>query len=172
MGNLLNPKKRFALAILGAAALWGALPSICEAKDLQGRFGLGYNNEFSSSSAENGVPAISFKYHFTKDIGMEGVIGASTASPSNSVFGVKFFKNLFYETNLNFYFMLGGGLLNASNRSGAEFLVGFGAEFFIPGLESLGFSVETGGSFGNLSGRFVLQTLGASFLNAGMHFYF
>jgi hypothetical protein len=39
-------------------------------------------------------------------------------------------------------------------------------------VESLSFSMETGASFDNLSGSFVIETLGVSFLNAGMHFYF
>lgn len=142
------------------------------ARDLQGRLGLGYNGQFVSSLAANGVPGISMKYAFTRDIAMEGVVGMSTATPSNSVTAVKFFKNLFFETNLNFYYMLGGGIVGADSRTGAEFLTGFGGEFFIPGLESLGFSFELGGEFDNLSGNFALKTFGASFLQAGMHFYF
>jgi hypothetical protein len=39
-------------------------------------------------------------------------------------------------------------------------------------LESLGFAMETGASLDNLSGSFALKTLGVSFLNAGIHFYF
>lgn len=139
---------------------------------MQGRLGLGYNAEFANVTAENGVPAISVKYGLTRDIAAEVVAGVATTTPSNSVTGIKFFKNLFYETNLNFYFMLGGGILGGNGKSGAEFLGGFGAEFFIPGIESLGLSMETGGTFDNLGGSFVLKTLGVSFLNAGIHFYF
>jgi hypothetical protein len=32
--------------------------------------------------------------------------------------------------------------------------------------------METGASFHNLTGTFVLRTMGISFLNAGIHFYF
>ncbi len=142
------------------------------ARELQGRIGLGYNAEFKNFSYTNGVPAISIKYGLTRDLAIEGVFGTSSRTPSNSVAGAKFFKNVFYETNLNFYFMLGGAVLSANAVSGAEFLSGFGAEFFIPGVESLSFSMETGASFDNLSGSFALETLGVSFLNAGMHFYF
>lgn len=147
-------------------------PGSAHARDMQGRLGLGYNSEFSNQEGANAVPGISLKYGFTRDIASELIVGVATTTPGNSVFGVKFFKNLFYETNLNFYFMVGGGLVSANNNSGAEFLGGFGAEFFIPGLESLGFSMETGGSFSNISGSFALKTLGVSFLNAGIHFYF
>ena len=40
-------------------------------------------------------------------------------------------------------------------------------------LRRLGFAVETGALFENVStGSFVLKTLGVSFLDAGIHFYF
>ena len=68
--------------------------------------------------------------------------------------------------------MLGGALVSSGGTSGSQFLGGFGVEFFIPGVDSLGFSMETGASFDNLSGTFAMRTLGMSFLNAGMHFYF
>ncbi len=142
------------------------------AKDTQGRIGIGYNAEFSNFAAPNGVPGVSLKYALNRELGTELVFGASTSTPGNSVAALKGFKNLFYETNLNFYFTLGAGLVSASSKTGVEFLTGFGAEAFIPGVESLGFSMETGVSFTNLSGTFVLKTLGVSFLNAGIHFYF
>jgi hypothetical protein len=146
------------------------------ARDLQGRFGLGFNREFEnyrSLTSPTGVPAISLKYGLTRDIAVAGIIGVATTDPLNSVTALKFFKNVFYETSLNFYFMVGGGLVKvSSSSSGAQFLAGFGAEFFIPGIESLGFSVETGLTFDNLSGGFIVRTLGVSFLDAGIHFYF
>ena len=118
----------------------------------------------------NGVPGISLKYGITRDIATALIVGVNTASPSNSVTAAKLFKNVFFETNLNFYIMLGGAILTANSRAGAQFLGGFGAEFFFPGIESLGFSVETGGSLDNLSGSFALTTLGVSFLDAGYTF--
>lgn len=142
------------------------------ARDLEGRLGLGYNDEWANQSTTNGVPAVSLKYNMSRDIGFEAVLGVNTGNPSNSVAGLKFLRNLFYETNLNFYFTAGGGIVTANNKTGAEILSGFGAEAFIPGIESLGFSMEAGATLDNLSGNFVLKTLGVSFLNAGIHFYF
>lgn len=162
---------RFVTSLLFAFAALGVLSSPAFAKELQGRLGLGYNSQFSNSSATGGVPGISLKYALTRDIAVEAIVGVSTSSPSNSVAAGKFFKNLFFETNLNFYAMAGGGIIGANGTTGTEFIGGFGAEFFIPGLESLGFSMETGASFGNLDGSFAFKTLGVSFLNAGIHFY-
>lgn len=141
-------------------------------RDMHGRWGLGYNSQFSNVDQTNGVPAVSVKYGMTRDIAFEFLLGLHTASPTNSLTAVKLFKNIFLEDNLNFYFVLGGGLLSADSSSSAEFLVGFGAEFFIPGLESLGFAMETGASLSNVTGSFALKTMGVSFLNAGIHFYF
>jgi hypothetical protein len=143
---------------------------------MQGRLGFGFNRQFSnySASTPNAVPGISLKYGLTRDIATEFVVGVATTSPGNSVTGVKFFKNFFYESNLNFYFTLGAGILGVAGETRSEFLTGLGAEFFIPGIESLGFSFEAGGSFtnANTAGTFALKTFGASFLEAGMHFYF
>jgi hypothetical protein len=142
------------------------------ARDLQGRLGLGYNDEWANQHMTNGVPGISLKYGVSRDIAFEAVLGVNTGNPSNSVAGLKFFRNLFYETNLNFYFTAGAGIVTADQKTGPELLSGFGAEAFIPGIESLGFSMEAGATLDNLSGNFVLKTLGVSFLNAGIHFYF
>jgi hypothetical protein len=143
-----------------------------QARDLQGRLGLGYNDEFANSSQTNGVPGISLKYGMSRDLDVEAIAGVSTSSPTNSVAALKFDRNLFYETNLNFYFFAGGGEVGANEKTGFEVLSGFGAEFFIPGIESLGFAMDIGGDLDNLSGSFALKTIGVSFINAGIHFYF
>lgn len=157
---------------LGIAAMTLSM-SDAQARDLQGRIGLGYNAQFANYRESGGdVPGIALKYAFTRDLAVEGVIGLATTKPGNSVIGLKFFKNLFFETNLNFYTMLAGGLVAANNESGVDFQGGFGAEFFIPGLESIGLSMEVGGEITNITGSMVFRTLGASFLHAGMRFYF
>lgn len=159
------------LFFVGTGAGLIPLPA-AQARELQGRVGIGYNSEFANYTASEPIPGVSLKYGLTRDIAIEGIVGLQTSSPSNSVTAVKFFKNVFYETNLNFYFMVGGGVVSQGGRTGAQFLGGMGAEFFIPGIESLGFATETGISFDNVSGTFLLKTLGVSFLNAGIHFYF
>lgn len=141
-------------------------------KDLQGRFGVGYNAEFGSIASGDNVPGISLKYALARDLALEAILSATTAAGGSSVKGLKLFKNVFYETNLNFYFMLGGAYVSTPIASGIQGLGGLGAEFFVPGVESLGFSVETGGSFDNLTGSYALRTIGVSFIDAGVHFYF
>lgn len=154
------------------------VPQSVFARDMHGRLGLGYNSQFSNYTQTGGVPGISLKYGLSRSIAIEGVFGLTTSSPKNSVTAIKIFSNILYETNLNFYFLLGGGILGitpsgaSTSETSVEFLAGFGAEFFIPGLESLGFSMETGISLNNVAGSFALKTMGFNFLNAGIHFYF
>ena len=149
-----------------------ALTPSASAKDLQGRLGLGYNSEFVSSQSLAGTPGVSLKYALTRDIAESVVFGVKSGSPSSSVIATKFFKNIFFETNLNFYFTAGLGYVTSAGSSGMELLGGFGSEFFIPGIESLGLSVETGASYNTLGGHSTLRTIGFSFLDAGIHFYF
>jgi hypothetical protein len=158
-----------AIAALSMAAL---APHYGYARELQGRLGLGYNSQFANSSASERVPGVSVKYGLSRDLAVELVFGMSTATPTNSVLGGKVFKNIFYETQLNFYGFGGGALLAAQNQSGIQMMGGLGAEFFFPGLESLGFSMETGASLDTVSGSMALRTLGVSFIDAGIHFYF
>lgn len=142
-------------------------PHIASARDLQGRLGLGFNGEFITRQ-----PSMSLKYALTRDLGIEAIVGAATTAPTGTTTALKIFKNLFFETNLNFYFAVGAGLLTSGGGAGAQFLAVFGAEFFVPGLESLGLSFETGASADTMSGGLVLRTLGESFLTAGIRFYF
>ena len=169
-------RRRTCLNVVRFVTLFGVgflFSDPCLGRDMQGRLGLGYNSEFANAySTGPRVPGISIKYAMTRDLAIEGVFAIATTSPSQSVTGIKLFKNVFFETNLNFYFMLGGGFINANSQIGAELLAGFGAEFFIPGIDSLGLAIETGATFNNASGSYALRTLGVSFLDAGIHFYF
>lgn len=118
------------------------------------------------------MPGVSLRYAMTPDIVTQAVFALSTARPKQSATGLKVSKILFFENYLNFYFVLGGGLLTHESDSGAQFLSGFGAEFFIPGVDSLGLCFETGVQMDNLEGSFAFRTMGVNILNAGVHFYF
>lgn len=163
-------KTRVVLPILSFLIL-GSLPHSVHARDLHGRLGLGYNAQLSASTMSN-VPGVALKYGLTHDIASELIFAVATGTPSTFGIGAKFFKNIFFETNLNFYLMLGLGFSSASSLSGLDILVGPGVEFFIPGLDSVGISFEAGVMASSVTGTFVVKTMGASFLHAGMRFYF
>lgn len=166
---------KFRIKLILGALIFGlsaSMSSVASAREMQGRFGLGFNRQFSNWEALNGVPGISIKYGLTRGVAVDLIAGVGTTSPANAVAATKFFFNVFYETHLNFYAVFGGGLVTASKRAAFELLGGMGCEFFIPGLESVGLSFEIGAQMTNLPGRFVVKTMGASFLDAGVHFYF
>ncbi len=144
---------------------------LAQAKDLSGRLGIGFTNDFSNSTAARNVPAISVKYGASKDLHMLGAVGFNSLTPSSFTLGAKIFKNIFYETNLNFFSCVGLAYLKDA-QSGIEILGVLGAEFFIPGIDSLGWLFEAGVSASNVTGTFGVKTIGYSFINAGMHFYF
>jgi hypothetical protein len=147
-----------------------------EARELFGRMGLGYNAQFAQTSTTNpGVPGISLKYGFNPRTMIEIIGGYRSGSTNSGVGALKLLQTMHSENYINFYFMIGAGLVSFASRSGTELITGFGSEFFIPGLESLGISFEAGLDYENLSSStksFILRTFGASFINAGMHFYF
>lgn len=146
-----------------------------QAKELFGRLGLGYNAQFANTSVTNGAPAISLKYGLAPKTQLELVAGYYSGTGGSGVAALKFMRTLRAESYANFYFLLGLGRVSALSRSGTEFLGGFGGEFFIPGVDNVGISFETGLSAENItatSGSYVIKTFGASFINAGMHYYF
>jgi hypothetical protein len=144
------------------------------AKDLSTRLGIGYSNQFG---LDQELPSIAMRYYPNGDYGIMGALGVDTAE-NNSRFGaqVKILKIVFKEDNLNFYTGAGAGLISqekaGSNNSGFD-LSGFvGAEFFLPGLENLGLSFETGVGVTSIDNEVRFRTIGDHPLRAGIMFYF
>lgn len=143
-----------------------------QAKDLTNRLGVGVK----SNTAVDNLPALAAVYYPNPDFGLTSSLGIDTKK-DNSRFaitgGVR--RIVFREANMNFY--MGGnlGLINhetaGDKDSGFELSAVFGAEFFMPGLESLGFSFEGGlGVVSMDSTRF--RTIAESPVQAGLVFYF
>ena len=74
----------------------------------------------------------------------------------------------------------GAGLISSSPASGGAGstssgfeLQGFiGVEFFVPGLDSMGFNFQAGVGVTSTSGGVRFRTIGETPLTAGMYFYF
>jgi hypothetical protein len=157
----------FALLILAQPAF---------AKDLTNRMGVGYKSQFSTD-----IPGIAVQYYPTSDVGVSGTIAVDTEK-DNSKFGFmgKIQKIIFKEDNLNFYMGAGAGLISVERASGAatttdsgfELLALVGTEFFFQGLDSLGFSFETGAGITSISNGVRFRTFGDSPIRAGITFYF
>jgi hypothetical protein len=136
------------------------------ARDITGRVGFGFVNNYS-----NQLPSLSLKYGFSRYTAFSFDLGIDSSVPTRYTFGSKFFRNLFMEPNLNFYFGFGAAALKQA-IAGFELQAVLGTEIFIPGIESLGLSFEAGISSSNVNGSFHTNTIGYTFLHAGARFYF
>jgi len=147
-------------------------PSMAEAKDLSNRLGIGFKNQSSVD-----LPGLALQYWPGAELGLSATVGIDTQT-NNSKFGAmaKIYRVIFPEDNLNFYLGAGAGVLSietsGNNQSGFE-LMGFaGVEFFLPGLENVGFSFEAGTAITSISSGTRFRTLGDSPVRAGAIFYF
>lgn len=143
--------------------------------DLRGRMGIGASNQLA-----NDIPAISLKVQQSKTFALGGLLGFES-DQDNTIYGagVKFYRIIFDEPQLNFYM---AGLLATLTyldneedkvKSGYQIDGTLGSEFHFSGLESIGFSFEFGISARNADaeGGTTIQTLGDQFIRAAVHFY-
>lgn len=158
---------QFLLLIVFSFSAWSA--------DLRGRMGVGASNQLA-----NDLPAISLKLQQSKTFALGGLLGFKS-DENNTLYGggVKLYRIIFDEPQLNFYM---AGLFAIQNyldpvadkvESGYQVDGTLGSEFHFSGLESLGFSFETGVSVRKVdaTGGTSIQTLGDHFLKAAVHFY-
>jgi len=75
------------------------LPGLSKATDLRGRLGLGATNQLA-----NGLPALSLKIQQSKTFAIGGVLGFKSDQDKTLYgAGVKFYRIIFDEPQLNFY---------------------------------------------------------------------
>jgi len=160
--------------LLLAAVLSLSFSGGSHAKDLNSRLGIGYTNDFGLT---NDLPSLTMRYFPNGDYAIQGSLGVDTQK-NNSSFGfmAKIMKMVFKEDNLNFYTGVGAGVVShetdSKNDSGFDLSGLVGAEFFLPGLENLGFSFEAGVGITSISSEVRFRTIGDSPLKAGIIFYF
>jgi hypothetical protein len=156
------------------------------AKDLSQRLGVGYSDQFgvtnAAGSGQGSLPSLALRYYPNNELALGAAIGVDTEKDASKFgFMAKVMRIVFHEDNLNFYLGASAGLISQEtenstggfdNDSGFD-LAGFGgAEFFLPGLESLGFSFEAGVGVTSISSEVRFRTIGDHPLRAGMIFYF
>lgn len=164
------------IVYLAAFAALHATPVFTWAKDLTHRLGAGYRNQFAVD-----LPSVAAQYYPTPDLFLNVALGVNTEE-SNSRLGLMARLNqiVFREENLHFY--MGGGLgfysqevitgaSQTSGTSGVELQGLFGVEFFLPGLDSLGISFESGIAI-QTGNQVSFRTFADHPLRAGMTFYF
>jgi hypothetical protein len=169
MHDLITEKGGRVRSLIAALILLFSIGSL--AKELSSRLGVGFRNAYAID-----IPSIATVYYPSTNWGMVGALGLDTRDQNSSfAFSGGIRKIIFMEDNMNFF--MGGQLsflsqqvLTVSN-SGFELAALAGGEFFLQGLDNLGFNFETGIGVTNL-GSVRFRTLGDSFLRAGMFFYF
>jgi hypothetical protein len=145
-------------------------------KELSNRLGVGYADQFSEN-----LPSMAIRYFPDPKLGVGAALGVDTKE-NEAKFGfmVKLYRLIFVEDNMNFYMGTGAGLISieetttTSTESDSGFeLSGFcGAEFFLTGLENLGFSFEAGVGVTSIRSEVRFRTIGDSPIRAGLTFYF
>ena len=106
---------------------------------------------------------------------MGAMFGLKSGDDTNYAAGLKLFRIIYDEPQLNFYLAGLGGIYNyqdgSETESGYQFDGTFGTEFHLQGLESVGFSFEFGLSFNKFNGTTNFETVGYDILTAAVHFY-
>lgn len=161
------------LLFLVAAFLLAVPARSAEAKDLRKRPGVGFNNQNGSYSA------LSFRYGIpTPDpvinVLAEITFGFAASSADDSEDGLYAGGRMLYgvvaEDNLNLYAAGGAGLLLTEGETLVRLTPGLSAEFFLFGVENLGFSAEWGVAV-DLGAPTGIATFGAV-PGVGVHYYF
>ena len=155
--------------LLALAAL--TLPSLAHAKDLRGRTGVGFNQQFghlSALSVRYGLPTPSP----VMNLQVEGLFGLDTAATDeggNVVYGARVLYGFLAEDNMNLFAGGGIGGVNTAAENTLRLQPTMGTDFFLFGLENLGFTVEWGLNMdiGPTSG---VSTTAAT--AAGVHYWF
>lgn len=145
--------------------------STAHANELQGRLGVGMSNQL-----QNDIPSISFKIHTSEQFAAGLLVGISTSDKKGGYgAGIKLYRILFVEPQLNFFSSALLGVINRKTTStsdtGFQFDATLGTEFHFTGLQSVGFSFEFGISVNKIKDDFNIQTTGHNLFAAGVHFY-
>lgn len=153
------------------SAAFSILSLTASAKDLATRLGVGFRDAYAIT-----LPSIASIYYPNPDWGVVGALGIDTQNQNSKfAFSVGLRKIVFKEDNMNFF--MGGTLGMLSNEVAGTSSSGFeldgliGSEFFLAGLDSLGFNIETGIGVSNVD-KVRFRTLGDNFFKAGIFFYF
>jgi hypothetical protein len=151
-----------------------ALSCVCapqaQANDLSGRLGVGFNNQFS------GLSSISARWNLESSndtaIALEGNVGFSMmAGSDDAIFaGGRALYGLAKEDNMTLWVGAGIGFLSEATQTAFRFQPVMSAEFFLYGLENLGFLLEWGVNF-DLSSETQIHTVSGT-PSIGAHYYF
>jgi len=129
------------------------------ANDLRGRFGFGFHaglGSVSALSARYALPTGDPKINVQVELNAGAEL--QTDTPMALVAGGRLLYGIVAEDNLSLYVAAGAAYVNDSAWTGVRVLPAMGAEFFLFGLENLGWGIEWGLQI-DLGSEFALRTV-------------
>lgn len=174
--------KRFFFYAL-CSTLYVSLCSLCPAKDLSKKIGVGFNSQLSG----HGLDSLSVRWWMSKKTAVEGLLGFTLGDDVIFDMGGKLLTVLKEEENLSIY---GFAMAGVESYNADEYLVGtvtpvwvdpddtaitigagVGAEFFMSGLPNLGFGAEIGFGFNNANDKSQFGTSAGWLSSVGIRYY-
>jgi hypothetical protein len=155
-------------------ALFLLLTQQAYAMNLVGRLGIGYTNQVVT-----GIDAISLKLQRNRANAFGAIMGVDSSSESsNYALGLKMYRVIYDEPQLNFYSAFSGIFFTYQDpedtdqtENGHQLDAAFGTEFSMQGLESIGFSFEFGLGMNKYNGSTNISTVGYGVFTSAVHFY-
>lgn len=164
------------------------LVSPASAKDLNGKLGVGFSQQFGGDGT---FSSLSLRYGLptgkpTTNLAVELDVGVDVDAGATDLFGGgRFLWGVVAEDNMNLYLGAGAGYLQRNVLAVADdglstepspydvvrVQPSLGAEFFLFGLENLGFTAEFGVNLDIGEGGTRVTTVGGA-PAVGMHYYF
>ena len=169
------------------SVLLGATCGEAQARDLRGRFAVGFNHNFSSFSSRSvkiGMPTpkptLNIQAQALVGFSIAAVAGEDLEPGSDDVdqffAGGRMLLPILAEDNLNVYGGIGAGYARQKDAEGPlhrlRVQAVVGVEFFFFGLENLGFSAEFGLKLDLSPGQVDVETSSGSAASVGIHYYF
>lgn len=138
-----------------------------------GRLGVGMSNYLVT-----GMKTISLKLQRNRASALGGTFGIDSSSEGSFyALGLRYYRLIYEEPQLNFYSTFGGAMFTYNNtdldatESGYQVDGMFGTEFSFQGMESVGFSFEFGIGMYKNQGETHIATMGYNVLQSAVHFY-
>lgn len=137
-----------------------------------GRLGVGMSDQLVSN-----MKTLSLKLQRNRSSAIGGTFGLDSSSDGSFyALGIKYYRLIYEEPQLNFYSAFGGSFFTYKNsadetKQGNQFDGVFGTEFSFQGIESIGFSFEFGMRMYSYNQETHIGTTGYNMISSAIHFY-
>ena len=167
-----SPRMDFSMTRLCLLLFASLIPSTAvQAKDLRGRYGVGFNQQFGHVSALSARYALPTSSH-VMNVHLEGNFGLDTGEKDaggDVFYGARVLYGVLAEDNMNLFVAGGAGGLTNGDTNTVRIQPSIGTDFFLFGLDNLGFTIESGMNL-DLGQHSRVRTTAS--MAAGAHYWF